>query len=84
MRTGAAQDVTIPDINHPSWQRLINGEVEIVTDAVGLKMMLERIRLSIENNPSQASRLAGAKILRQYFIKHQNKHRAELAQLRAA
>lgn len=84
MRTGAAQDVTIPDINHPSWQRLINGEVEIITDAVGLKMMLERIRLSIENNPSQASRLAGAKILRQYFIKHQNKHRAELAQLRAA
>jgi hypothetical protein len=84
MATGDTQDATIPDINHPSWQRLINGEFEIVTDAVGLKMMLERIRLSIENNPSQASRLAGAKILRQYFIKHQNKHRAELAQLRAA
>lgn len=79
-----SQQTTIPDINHPSWQRLINGEFEIVTDAVGLKMMLERIRLSIENNPSQASRLAGAKILRQYFIKHQNKHQAELAQLRAA
>ncbi|MDZ7736473.1 MAG: hypothetical protein U5P41_10490 [Gammaproteobacteria bacterium] len=55
-----------------------------MTDAVGLKMMLERIRLSIENNPSEASRLAGAKILRQYFIKHQSKHRAELEQLRAA
>lgn len=74
----------IPDITHSSWQRLINGELEIMTDAVGLKMMLERIRLSIEHNPSEASRLAGAKILRQYFIKHQNKHRAELNQLRAA
>lgn len=75
---------SIPAINHPSWQRLINGELQIMTDAVGLKMMLERIRLSIENNPSEASRLAGARILRQYFIKHQNKHRAELDQLRAA
>lgn len=74
----------IPAINHPSWQRLIDGELQIMTDAVGLKMMLERIRLSIENNPTEASRLAGAKILRQYFIKHQNKHRAELDQLRAA
>lgn len=74
----------IPSIEHPSWQRLINGELQIMTDAVGLKMMLERIRLSIEHNPSQASRLAGAKILRQYFIKHQSKHRAELEQLRAA
>lgn len=74
----------IPAITHPSWQRLIDGELEILTDAVGLKMMLERIRLSIEHNPSEASRLAGAKILRQYFIKHQSKHRAELDQLRAA
>ncbi len=74
----------IPAITHPSWQRLINGELQIMTDAVGLKMMLERIRLSIEHNPTDASRLAGAKILRQYFIKHQNKHRAELEQLRAA
>lgn len=74
----------VPAINHPSWQRLINGELQIMTEAVGLKMMLERIRLSIEHNPSEASRLAGAKILRQYFIKHQHKHRAELDQLRAA
>ncbi len=74
----------IPGIEDPSWQRLINGELQIMTDAVGLRMMLERIRLSIEQNPSEASRLAGAKILRQYFIKHQNKHRAELEQLRAA
>jgi hypothetical protein len=74
----------VPDIHHPNWQRLIDGELEIVTDAVALKMMLERIRLSIASNPSEASRLAGAKILRQYFIKHQHRHRAELEQLRAA
>lgn len=76
--------VHIPAESHHSWQRLINGELEIMTDAVALKMMLERIRISVENNPTVATRMAGAKILRQYFIKHQHKHRAELDQLIAA
>lgn len=74
----------IPAENHPSWQRLIDGELEIMTDVVALKMMLERIRISVEKNPSESTRMAGAKILRQYFIKHQQKHRAELNQLVAA
>jgi alkylated DNA nucleotide flippase Atl1 len=78
------QTVSVPADTHPSWQRLINGELEIKTDVVALKMMLERIRMSIENNPSDASRIAGAKILRQYFLKHQSKHQAELDQLLAA
>ena len=82
--TSAAQTLTVPPDSHPSWQRLINGELEIKTDVVALKMMLERIRISIENNPSDASRIAGAKILRQYFLKHQSKHQAELDQLLAA
>tara|TARA_R110002072_G_scaffold14582_9_gene60242 strand:- start:56503 stop:58056 length:1554 start_codon:yes stop_codon:yes gene_type:complete len=76
--------ITIPPETHPSWQRLINGELVINTDIVALKMMLQSIRISIENNPSDASRTAGAKILRQYFVKHQNKHRTELDQLIAA
>ncbi|RKZ67014.1 MAG: hypothetical protein DRQ48_10240, partial [Gammaproteobacteria bacterium] len=78
------QTVSVPADTHPSWQRLINGELEIKTDVVALKMMLERVRISIENNPSDASRIAGAKILRQYFLKHQSKHQAELDQLLAA
>ncbi len=76
--------IHIPSESHPNWQRLINGELEIMTDVVALKMMLERIRISVEKNPTDATRLAGAKILRQYFIKHQLKHRAELNQLIAA
>ena len=80
----SVQRVSVPADTHPSWQRLINGELEIKTDVVALKMMLERVRISIENNPSDASRIAGAKILRQYFLKHQSKHQAELDQLLAA
>ncbi len=74
----------VPSETHPNWQRMIDGELELNTDTVALKMMLQSIRISIENNPSQASRHAGAKILRQYFIKHQGKHKTELEQLIAA
>ncbi len=84
IETAETRQVAVPPESHPSWQRLINGDLELKTDVVALKMMLERIRISISNNPSEASRLAGAKILRQYFLKHQNKHRAEIDQLLAA
>ena len=73
----------VPVESDPVWLRLINGAVEIKTDAVALKMMLERVRLSIQNNPSDITRMAGIKILRRYFIKHQQIHRSELGQLMA-
>jgi len=76
--------IMIPPESHPNWQRLIDGDLVIDTDIVALKMMLQSIRISIENNPTEASRHAGTKILRQYFIKHQNKHKTELGQFVAA
>lgn len=85
--TGSADNhkpLGVPPESHPCWQRLISGDLEIRTDVVALKMMLESIRISIGSNPSDASLLAGIKILRQYFLKHQNKHRAEINQLLAA
>ena len=78
------QVATVPPESHPGWQKLLNGDLEIETDAVALQMMMERIRISIENNPSNASKIAGTKILRQYFLKYQRKHQAELIQLMAA
>ena len=74
----------IPRESSLVWEKLINGNLQIHTDAVALKMMLERVRISIYNNPSDATKRAGVKILRQYFIKHQQAHRAELNQLMAA
>lgn len=71
----------IPAESHPNWQRLIDGDLVLDTDTVALKMMLQSVRISIEKNPSEASRQAGAKILRQYFIKYQSKHTTELNQL---
>lgn len=82
-----AQDISnivVPPENDPAWLRLIKGEIQLKTDVVGLKMMIERVRILHQNKPSEASRLAGTKLLRQYFLKHQRKHRAELAQMKAA
>jgi hypothetical protein len=80
----SSQTATVPAESHPSWQRLIDGDLVLDTDIVALKMMLQSVRISIEKNPTEASRQAGAKILRQYFIKHQSKHTTELNQLIAA
>lgn len=71
----------IPPESHPGWQSLINGEIPVETDVLALKMMLERVRTAIARNPTSASRLAGAKILRQYFVKYQHLHATELAQV---
>jgi phage anti-repressor protein len=84
LAASSSNQVSVPAESHPSWQRLIDGDLVLDTDIVALKMMLQSIRISIENNPTEASRHAGAKILRQYFIKHQNKHKTELNQLIAA
>ncbi|MGQ0659130.1 MAG: hypothetical protein ACT4NU_13765 [Chromatiales bacterium] len=77
----ATRTVAIPPESHPGWQSLINGEIPVETDVLALKMMLERVRMAIVRNPTSASRLAGAKILRQYFLKYQHLHRSELAQI---
>jgi hypothetical protein len=76
--------VEVPPENHPSWDKLIRGELQIRTEALGLKMLLERVRLSLGSEPTEALRLAAARVLRQYFIKHRSRHRAELEQLKAA
>ena len=66
------------------WHRLIDGDIQIQTNAVAFNMMLERVRQSVDKNPSDSNRQAGVKLLRQYFIKHQQTHQAELSQLVAA
>lgn len=76
--------VEVPPESHPSWDKLIRGELQIRTEALGLKMLLERVRLSLGAEPTEALRMAAARVLRQYFIKHRSRHRAELEQLKAA
>jgi hypothetical protein len=79
----AAMGLVLPAESDRCWQRLIDGEIALASDSVGLKMMLERIRISIVRKPTPANRKAGARILRQYFIKHRRRHRQDIKQLAA-
>ncbi len=72
---GGEMAVVIPSENAPCWQKLIDGQLEIKTDAIGLQMMIERIKRST------VGREDGSKILRQYFVRHQPALRNEILQL---
>ena len=65
----------LPPETHENWQRVISGDIPIKTNAVGLQMLLQRIRQDVANNPSEISRINSAKLLRQYFIKNQKQHK---------
>ena len=84
MQFASDTTLSLPPVTDASWLKLINGELSVRTDLIALQMMLERLRISIQKNPTQATKTAGAKILRQYFLKHQNKHQAELSYLLAS
>ena len=68
----------IPFETHPNWQRLINGNLQLSSTAVGLRMLLQRIRKEISSNPTETTTLAGIRLLRQYFIKNQSAHREDI------
>lgn len=77
------QGSAVPSIAHPCWQRLIDGDIHLVTDTLALKMLLGQIRRSLEKNQSASITLACTKLLRHYFLKHQNLHQKDLETLKA-
>ncbi|MEM9387545.1 MAG: hypothetical protein AAGA68_21005 [Pseudomonadota bacterium] len=79
-----AGNVDVPPVDDPVWRRLMDGDLLLETDAFALRMMLERIRRSVRRDPSEGNRQAAALQLRDYFVKHERVHRAELQRIRAA
>ncbi|MEO0972955.1 MAG: hypothetical protein AAFX85_07650, partial [Pseudomonadota bacterium] len=84
-RGGAsARSSEVPSPEDPVWRRLVLGEISLQTDVFALRMMLERIRGSVARDPSEANVRTAAAQLREYFVKHERVHRAELRRLRVA
>ncbi|WP_028582145.1 transposase family protein [Desulfogranum japonicum] len=71
----------IPDIGHPSWQRLINGDLSLATKSIALKMILQRIRSKYDAAPGIESGIAGAQTLHQFFTRNKKVLSDELEQL---
>ncbi|WP_028580718.1 hypothetical protein [Desulfogranum japonicum] len=73
----------IPDVGHPGWQRLINGDLTIATSSVALQMLLQRVRNKHEISPGIESGISGAKALHDFFYKNKKLLDHELEQLTA-
>jgi hypothetical protein len=71
----------IPDASHPKWQELMNGELKIDVKALGLQMLLARIRVMMLQDLTDAERRAKVGELRDYFVKYHRFVQYELGQL---
>jgi hypothetical protein len=74
--TTAIQEVDspLPDESDPIWDELINGKIELQSNAVSLKLLLGRIRQNITSDATETQRISGAQILRNYFMRNQQRH----------
>jgi hypothetical protein len=84
LRQGAAFDNPLaapPAPDHPGWQQLIDGRIPVRPDALGLQMLLERVRLTLGENPDPSLRQAAARTVHDFFVRHGARHREELARL---
>jgi len=73
-----AVDSSLPDERDPIWGKLIDGKIELQSNVVSLKLLLGRIRQNIATNATEAQRISGAQILRNYFIRNQQRHSDEI------
>jgi hypothetical protein len=48
----------IPDVSHPKWQQLMTDDLKIDSKALGLYMLLARVRIMMLQNPTEAERRA--------------------------
>jgi hypothetical protein len=71
----------IPDVSHPKWQELMNDDLKIDVKALGLQMLLARIRMTMLQEVTEAERQAKIGELRNYFVKYHRFVQYELGQL---
>ncbi|MGH8501021.1 MAG: hypothetical protein ACREVE_00845 [Gammaproteobacteria bacterium] len=71
----------IPDASHPKWQRLMKGELNIHVKALGLQMLLARLRMMMLQDLTESQRRAKIGELRNYFVKYHRFVQYELGQL---
>jgi hypothetical protein len=71
----------IPEVSHPKWQQLMSGDLPIDVKALGLQMLLARIRMMMLQDVTDAERHAKVGELRDYFVKYHRFVQYELGQL---
>ncbi len=77
----SVKDATIPNLDHPVWQRIIKGDQAIQSDKVAFNMLLKQARVSYDKAPGSDSVTTGTKSLHHFFVRHQKFLRQEIDQL---
>ena len=71
----------IPPASHPSWTRLVSGQMTLTSTNVGVNMLIFNSTLKFERDSSPAHVAALAGHAHEFFVKHQSILRSEIRQL---
>lgn len=77
----AGADSSVPEADHPVWEMLLNGSVNIDIRALSLKLLLTKQREQMRLITDNEVRLLKAYEMRRYFVRYEQQLGHELAQL---
>lgn len=77
----SSESDNIPNEDDPVWQMLISGDLSFKSNTVALNMLLQRVHMNYIKTPGEQSRMAGARQLQQFFIRHRKLLSEEIEQL---
>jgi len=76
-----AEATVIPSVTHPIWAQLITGKREFPPSKVGLNMLIANLRLSYQNDASEASLNRLVDRMHEFFARYGSHYQAELEQV---
>lgn len=74
----AAGPSTLPDVTHPQWMRLVNGELDVDINPLSLRLLIRRLRVQLRGIPNPQQQLSKLEELRRFFLKYQQSLSPEL------
>lgn len=80
---GNSAAATLPDVRNPLWGGLLDGSIGLDIKALGLKLLLSRLRAQLTQINDPEVRMLKVAELHRYFLKNARQLRHEIEQLRA-
>jgi hypothetical protein len=73
---------TVPEPDHPVWEKLLDGSTSIDIRVLGLRLLLAKMREQMQAITDREVRMLKSYELQRYFARNQRQLAYELAQLR--
>ena len=78
----APQAHAIPDVAHPVWERLIEGQLSIDIQTLGLQLLLSKLRQQVQLQPTPEVRQVKLRELHRYTLRNAHSLVHELTQIK--